>query len=114
MLTIDDLEKFGAQTQEGLKRCFGKADFYLKLVKMMPDDPNFQRLYDCIAASDLKGAFEAAHGLKGALGNLSLTSLYEPVVEITELLRSGAEMDYGPLVDRIKTLHGELKHICEN
>ena len=32
-------------------------------------------------------AFEIAHSLKGVYGNLSLTPLYEPMCELTELLK---------------------------
>lgn len=49
---------------------------------------------EAVEAGDLKSAFEAAHGLKGVLGNLSLTQRYDPVAEITELLRAVTKMDY--------------------
>ena len=35
MLTMDALQAFGANTAEGVSRCFGKEDFYLRLVKMV-------------------------------------------------------------------------------
>ena len=112
MLTIDKLKEFGANTEEGLQRCFGNETFYMKLVKMIPADRNFQRLEDALASGDLTAGFEAAHALKGALGNLSLTPLYDPVVEITELLRSGTEMDYGPLAETIKSRRDRLADLC--
>ena len=65
-----------------------------------------------IAAKDLKAAFEAAHALKGVLGNLSLTPLYTPVVEITELLRSNTDMDYKSLLDTILEKRDELGRLC--
>ena len=39
--------------------------------------------------------------LKGVLGNLSITPLYEPVSEITELLRAETQMDYTDIMHRI-------------
>ena len=83
MITIEKLNAFGANTAEGLARCFGNEALYLKLVATIPGEGNFDKLKDSIAAKDLKTAFEAAHALKGVLGNLSLTPLYTPVVEIT-------------------------------
>ena len=44
MLTIDVLKEYGANTEEGLGRCFNNVDFYLRLVGMALDDPNFQNL----------------------------------------------------------------------
>ena len=113
-MTIDDLKRFGANTEEGIKRCMGNEAFYIRLVKMMPKDQNFGILYDSIERGDLDSAFEAAHALKGSLGNLSITTLYEPVQQITELLRSRTQMDYAPLVSEIKGKHEELTKLCES
>ena len=111
-MTIDDLKRFGANTEEGLHRCMGNENFYLRLVKMMPKDQNFTILYDSIGKGDLDAAFESAHALKGALGNLSITALFDPVQEITELLRSRTQMDYTPLVSKIREKHQELAELC--
>ena len=40
-MTIDDLKTYGANTEEGLKRCMNNEGFYLRLVKMIPGDANF-------------------------------------------------------------------------
>lgn len=111
-MTIDTLAAFGANINEGLHRCLNNEDFYLRMVKMVPDDTNFQKLYDAIGAGNLTAAFEAAHALKGSTGNLALTPIYAPVCEITELLRARTEMDYGPLIERIRKGHEALKEIC--
>ena len=113
-MTIEEIRDFGADTQEGMGRCMGNSAFYIRLVKLMPKDRNFGVLYDSIEKGDLDSAFEAAHALKGALGNLSLTALYEPVVEITELLRKRTQMDYSALVSGIKAKHAELERLCES
>ena len=90
MLTIDSLKAFGANTDEGVARCFGKEDFYLRLAKMVvaQNQADFDKLSAAIGANDLGAAFDAAHSLKGVLGNLSLTPIYDPVSEITEELRA--------------------------
>ncbi len=88
MLTIETLKDFGADTDEGMGRCFGNKDFYLKLVRIVPGEANFDKLADAVRADDLDAAFEHAHALKGVLGNLSLTPIYKPVCDMTELLRA--------------------------
>ena len=113
MLTIDALRQIGVQPEEGLTRCMNNEEFYLTLVKMVPEDAGFQKLQESLEKNDLDGAFEAAHALKGVLGNLSLTPLQEPVQEITELLRSRTEMDYEPLLTTILEHREELAKICE-
>lgn len=113
MISIDKLNQFGADTAEGLARCFGNEALYLRLVNMVPAEENFTKLSDMLALYDLDGAFEAAHALKGVLGNLSLTPMYEKVAEITELLRSRTEMDYSVLLKELLDMRDELEKLCE-
>ena len=47
----------------------------------------------------------------GITGNLALTPLYEPIVEITELLRARTETDYSPLLSVILTKRKELEDL---
>ena len=103
MLIVEKLKDYGANTEEALARCFNNEAFYLRLVGMGLADQNFDRLRDAVAAGNATAAFEAAHALKGSIGNLSLTPIYAPVSELTELLRGKAEMDpaAGPLLDEI-------------
>ena len=111
-MTLEQLKAFGANTDEGITRCFGNEAFYLRLVGMIPAEANFDKLQSAVDAGDLTAAFEAAHALKGVVGNLSLTPLYEKICEITELLRARTEMDYTPLVAEIMAMRDELKAMC--
>ena len=111
-MTIDDLVAFGANTNEGLKRCLNKEDFYLRLVKKVPIDSNFQRLFDAIKTGDLNTAFDASHALKGVVGNLALTPIFTPVSELTELLRARKQSDYSVLLEAIRKGRDELELIC--
>jgi HPt (histidine-containing phosphotransfer) domain-containing protein len=112
MITVEKLNNFGANTAEGLARCFGNEALYLKLVATIPGEASFGKLKDALAEKNLKAAFESAHALKGVLGNLSLTPLYIPIIEITELLRSNTDMDYQSLLDTILEKKDELGRLC--
>ena len=112
MLTIEGLKELGVNTQEGLGRCLNNEALYLKLVKMIPGDANFERLSEAVRSHDLEKGFEAAHALKGALGNLSLTPLYERICEMTELLRVRQEADYGSMLTELLALRDALKDLC--
>ena len=108
MLTIEKLREFGANVDEGVKRCVNNETFYLTMVTKSLQEPGFDNLKGAIEAGDLDKAFEIAHALKGVTGNLALTPIDTPVREITELLRSHTDMDYGPLVSEILTKKNEL------
>ena len=101
MLTIDNLRSLGANTDEGLARCLGKEDFYLRMVSMALADNGFERLREAVTSGDLNEGFERAHALKGVLSNVALTTLADPIAEITEELRARNEIDYSGLLDRI-------------
>jgi len=111
-MTIDDLIAFGANTQEGMRRCLNNEAFYLRMVQKVPGDANFQKLYDALAAGDLATAFDAAHAIKGATGNLALSPISTPAAELTELLRARTETDYSTLLEAIRKGRDELELLC--
>ena len=113
MLSIDKLKTFGANTEEGLKRCVNKEDFYLRMVNSSLKGDQMEQLEAALKAKDLDKAFETAHTLKGVYGNLSLTPLYEPMSKMTELLRSRTDMDYSELLGECQTKLKELKSLAE-
>lgn len=114
MLTIEGLKNYGADTQEGITRCFGNEEFYLKLVTTVPNEPSFEKLSEALAQKDLAAAFEYAHALKGVLSNLSLTPICNPVNEITELLRAKTDMDYSDKLNEILKQKQLLTELCES
>ena len=102
MMTVEMLKNFGADTQEGLSRCMNNEAFYLRLVGMGLNEPNFDKLQDAVARGNAKEAFEAAHALKGMIGNLSLTPIYTPLSELTERLRGQEEIgDVSDLMNQV-------------
>ncbi len=102
MITIDNLREYGANVDEGLARCVNNEEFYLRLVAKVVNDTAFAELRAAVEANDLDNAFEAAHKLKGAVGNLALTPLCEPVNEMVEFLRNRSEADYPHYLEEIE------------
>jgi len=109
MLSIENLKALGANTDEGLARCLGKEDFYLRMVGLALADTGYEKLREAVQNGDLDEGFERAHALKGVLGNVSLTTLAEPVIEITEELRARRDIDYTDLLNRIDTVLGQYR-----
>lgn len=109
MITVETLKQAGANVGEGLGRCLNNEQFYLSLVNMALGDANFEKLAEAVDAGDKTAAFEAAHALKGVLGNLSLTPIFDPVSEATELLRAGADADYRAYVEKILAERDRIK-----
>ena len=108
MMTVESLKAAGANVEEGLARCMNKEDFYLKMVNMGLTNQNFQLLGPALEAKDFDRAFELCHSLKGVIGNLSLTPLYDLICQLTEMLRSKTDTDYTDLYSQIMTLQEKL------
>ena len=108
MITLDALKTWGANTEEGLKRCMNNEALYLKLMEMFFANNSYNELKEAIANDDLDKAFQAAHALKGVLGNLSLTPLYDIDFEVTELLRNRTKSDYSELLQKYENKYSEL------
>ena len=112
MITIEKLKAFGANTEEGLGRCMGNEALYLRLVATIPAEKNFDKLKTSIESNNLDEAFDAVHALKGVLGNLALTPMFDMAVKITEPLRSRTAMDYSGMVSELLNLRDKLSELC--
>ena len=112
MLTIDSLRAYGANVDEGMTRCMNNEAFYFRLIGMALKDSRFDTLGEKIAGGDLQAAFEEAHALKGVLGNLALTPIYNPVSEMTEFLRARQNVDYSPYLTEMKKQKTLLDELC--
>ena len=111
MLTIDTLKAYGANVDEGVVRCMGNEQFYMKLVRKFLEDTRLDTLEQQLAQGDLDSAFETAHALKGMCANLAITPMTQPVSEMTELLRQRTQMDYSGLLAQAKEQFEKLKSI---
>lgn len=112
MLTIEKLKTLGADTDTGLERCMGSEMLYLRLASMLKDEKSFGKLRDTLEAGDLDGAFEAAHSLKGVIGNLSFTRMFVIASELTEHLRAREAMDYSSYLEELVRFRNELEKMC--
>lgn len=108
MITIEGLRNNGADVETGLSRCVGKEDLYLKLVNMGLGDAKFEELGTFLQSNDLDQAFKICHALKGVIGNLAVTPLYEALSQMTEKLRNKEAADYSAMYSDILAIRKKL------
>lgn len=113
MLTIEKLTEMGVDTKEGLNRCLNNEGFYFKMIAMGLANEYFDTLQKALEANNIGEAFEAAHALKGVIGNLALSPIYDPLAEMTELLRAKKEADYVAMYKPIKEIRDKMLALCE-
>ncbi len=107
MSKLDKLIKY-INTSEGLERCLNNEEFYLRLVNKALNDDSYLKLKEEIDNKNIDEAFKIAHSLKGVLGNLSITPMYEIAYELTELLRNKKDIDYKEYVEKLLEIRDEL------
>ena len=90
MQMFDELNALGADLNSALARFMGNAQLLEMILKKTPESIEKNGdVVEQIDAGNIDAAILKAHTLKGNMGNLSITPLYEAYTEITELLRAG-------------------------
>lgn len=112
MSKLDKLIEY-INTLEGLERCLNNEEFYLRLVNKALNDDSYLKLKEEIDNKKLDEAFKIAHSLKGVLGNLSITPMYEIIYELTELLRRKEDIDYSNYLEGLFRIREELLNIIK-
>lgn len=97
-------EVYGADYNSTMARFMGKEAMYLKFLDMLFKDDNLEKLGTALEQQDYEAAFAAAHTLKGVVGNMGLTPLFNAVCAIVESLRKReVPEDYNGLYQIIQT-----------
>ena len=108
MLSLENLQSYGVNTKEGLSRCMNMEKFYFRMLGMGLKNDSFDKLEKLLAEGNLEEAFEQAHAIKGVVGNLAITPIYDKIADITESLRAKKDLDYVSLYKPVKDLRDEL------
>ena len=105
----DKIEAYGGDYEGTKARFIGNEAMYRKILGMLFKDENLQKLGDALEGGDMQAAFEAAHTLKGVVGNMGLTPLYEAVCAIVEPLRAKTEVDYAALYGAVRAQYARAE-----
>ena len=108
MITIEELKNNGADVETGLARCAKNEALYLKLINMGLGDQKFEELGTALQENNLDYAFELCHALKGVIGNLAITPLFEALSQMTEKLRNKENADYSSMYSEITSIRNKF------
>jgi len=110
---LKDLAEWGCDIQGALSRLLNSRDFYFRLLPSVLTEPSFDALNAALERKDVSGAFESAHTLKGVLGNLGLTPMYQEACGAVELLRAGTLEGVGAHYEALDRQRSFLKDVLE-
>lgn len=84
------LKEAECDVEGALARFLGDEELYEQFYGELLNDEAFGKLGLALEERRLSDAFEYAHTLKGIIGNMGLTPLFETVCDIVEPLRIGS------------------------
>ncbi len=84
------LKEAECDVEGALARFLDDEDLYEQFFCELLNDEAFGKLGLALEENRIRDAFEYAHTLKGVIGNMGLTPLFETVCEIVEPLRIGS------------------------
>lgn len=89
MKTLEEMKLAGIDTEQAMERFMNNEDMYRKFLHKLPAETSYKDMMDAIEDQNVEGAFDAAHKLKGIVGNLALVKIYNSLYDIVETLRNG-------------------------
>ncbi len=104
----------GCDIKGALPRFIDNRDFYCSMLAQIPNEENFSKLGVALDAEDVAAAFDAAHTLKGVIGNMGLTPMYEEVCYIVESLRNGRLDNMQEHYQALSRFKKELENLLES
>lgn len=86
---IEELKELGVRADEGIDRFGGDVDLYVELMEDVVAEIEAHEVLSCFESGNLDTALANAHCLKGALGNMCISPLYEDYAAIVRMIREG-------------------------
>lgn len=85
---IGELRAYGADIEDAMARLLNDETLYAECIRLLLEDSAFYKLETAMEHSLYEEAFNQAHTLKGVLGNLGLTPLYQSACSLVDALRA--------------------------
>lgn len=105
--------QIGGDYQDVVRR-FGSEMITKRFVIKFLQDDSFEMLGNALNHCDIKGAFQAAHTLKGVCLNLGFGDLYQVSAKITEQLREKDFDGSNKLYNSVKEQYVKLIHLIQS
>lgn len=108
---LQTLKAHGCDIDGAMNRMLNDESFLLRCMRASLDQPEFEQLGQALAQRNAREAFENAHALKGVLGNVGLTPLFECVIGIVEPTRAGRTDGLDDQYAQLLALREEMRRI---
>lgn len=102
------LYKAGVDVNGALDRLGGDKELYEELLQTFKNDTHFHEMETALKAQDAGAAFSAAHAMKGEVGNMGFSRVYEVLNPLVEKLRAGDLSGTDELLEDVREAYQTL------
>lgn len=110
---IDALRAWNCDIDGAMERFMDDEELYISCLAIVCSDNAFDQLASALKSGNITAAFEAAHTLKGVLGNMGLTPMYDTAIQIVEPLRAGNSEGCDKLCEQLFVMRDRLCAIAK-
>ncbi len=108
--TIEALRRWGCDIDGAMERFDDDEEMYMSFLPDIVNEPAILQLGVELNNGNVSGAFDCAHLVKGLIGNMGITPLYEIITRLVEPLRHGSCEGLIPIYEEFLATH---KKFCE-
>lgn len=113
MNLIEELKALGVDTDEAKARMGGNVSLYERMLVKFADMIKKSSVQPGFDYTDYAEMIEAAHAIKGASGNLSITPIYQAYSEIVRLLREDKPQEADDVLKKVVPVQTEIINCIE-
>lgn len=110
---LDELREWGCDIEGAMERFLEDEELYYSCLEILVEDEGLKRLGEELKAGETEEAFDCAHTLKGVIGNMGLTPMFEIMVRIVEPLREGRIENLEPVYEELVEAKDYLKRLLD-
>ena len=105
---LDELKGLEVNVEEALNRFMNNVQLYERMLGKLNATVKDMEVLEFIGRGDLETAVANAHTLKGVMGNLSITPLYQGYTQIVALLRANNPEEAKRVLEGILPIQQEI------
>lgn len=98
---FEKLREHGCDVEGALARFLDDEELYVQFYTELLDDKAFTALGLALSENRITDAFDYAHTLKGVIGNMGITPMFETICSIVEPLRVGSTVGVSEKYDEL-------------
>lgn len=88
------LTDYGADYEVIMERFMENEEMYLNFLDQMFEDDDIKKMRHVFCSQDTESIAKAAHTLKGIIGTMGLTPLYNAICKVLDALRAGKSQEH--------------------